>query len=825
MKKEGRKRKMEYYAKSKRRDLSIREKERLKEFLQNILLNEQLELNEKEKIYIEKAMDKLYEINDMQNNMKNDVQDDDEQKKKGEKQKTLKEHEEDIVRCAQQFFEDYGVYFTEKEQKLVIEACRLHDLGKTNQIFQAIVNPKLKEKMTPRERKEKQIPHGFLSALSINKKEFAKLSELFNREDFNAFITAIYYHHSRKDEWENTQIEDYCEKYYLDYAREYSNNEELKLYCSNRRSLLFRNNNIDKTYTVNNEKWNQYLLIKGLLNKFDYIVSAGYEKAEENCDLKNKKLQRNIKESLKKYELRPAQKYMMKNQDKNLIIVAPTGSGKTEAALLWLNGEKGFYTLPLKVSSNAIYNRIKEMYDYDEAAILHSDSMQIYLEEEVSVGDEAYIKYEKAKMLSSPVTVCTVDQLFKFVYKALGTEIFAATLKYSKLILDEVQAYSPRVIATIIYALKKVKEMGGHFAIITATFPPVLKDFMEEYELIEGKDYLFQDFSKESDSLRHKVEIREGEMDILEIVEQGEEKKVLVICNTVFKAQSIYCELREQMEEVYLLHSRYIRRDRIQLENKIMEFSNDSKKTGIWITTQIVEASLDIDFDILYTEMCTSDSLLQRMGRCNRKGRYLPDTANIIVYDNKNGVGKNAVYEPALYERSLEKLYLYENKLFSEQMKTQYINEVYCTDEIKELKDSCYYTEIKKYLEHFDSIHPLEYSKEETDNEFRNIKSITVIPDSIYNKNQYLFEEGMEILKTPHIDKNVKNIFSVKLSSLTLSLNCYGKMPRGVDICVIDKRRKEGNIHRTSLLYEFDEKTGKGRGLLLGQIEQEQFFI
>lgn len=88
-------------------------------------------------------------------------------------------------------------------------------------------------------------------------------------------------------------------------------------------------------------------------------------------------------------------------------------------------------------------------------------------------------------MLSQPLTVCTVDQLFRFVYRALGTEIFAATLKYSKLVLDEIQAYEPRVIATIIYGLKMIQEMGGKFAIITATFPPVLKYFMEQYGLVE----------------------------------------------------------------------------------------------------------------------------------------------------------------------------------------------------------------------------------------------------------------------------------------------------------------------------------------------------
>lgn len=88
-----------------------------------------------------------------------------------------------------------------------------------------------------------------------------------------------------------------------------------------------------------------------------------------------------------------------------------------------------------------------------------------------------------------------------------------------------------------------------------------------------------------------------------------------------------------------LLHSRYIRRDRAYLEDQIMKFSG-SEETGIWITTQIVEASLDIDFDVLFTEMCTADSLLQRMGRCNRKGRYFPEEANVIIYDNRNGVGK-----------------------------------------------------------------------------------------------------------------------------------------------------------------------------------------
>lgn len=557
-----------------------------------------------------------------------------------EKQKTLKEHHKDIVTCAEMFFLEYGEYFTEKEKKLVVEACRIHDLGKVNLVFQAMICPKLAEKFHIDVRKTSQIPHGFLSAVTISLDEFDDLSELFSDKDFGPFITAVYYHHDREDHYNSPAIRKYAEKYYMKQIEEYLNRKIRKLNCSNLDDLLFRNNVYTGKYIPDSNAWKEYLLIKGLLNKFDYTVSAGYENAESAIDLHEKKLVKNIEKFLNGKELRPAQKFMKMNRDKNLIVIAPTGSGKTEASLLWMNGEKSFYTLPLKVSSNAIYLRIKENYEYKDVALLHSDAMAVYLRE-YNGNEDIGEKYERSKMLSQPLTVCTVDQLFRFVYRALGTEIFAATLKYSKLVLDEIQAYEPRVIATIIYGLKMIQEMGGKFAIITATFPPVLKYFMEQYGLVEGKQYIFKDFTGKEYQVekypRHKVEIRHSEMNLDEIRLRGKNRKVLVICNTVSKAQKLYKKL--EGENVWLLHSKYIRRDRAFLERKIMGFS-ESGESGIWITTQIVEASLDIDFDILYTEMCTADSLLQRMGRCNRKGRYCPNEANIVVFDNRNGVSE-----------------------------------------------------------------------------------------------------------------------------------------------------------------------------------------
>lgn len=743
-----------------------------------------------------------------------------------EKQKTLKEHHKDIVTCAEMFFLEYGEYFTEKEKKLVVEACRIHDLGKVNLVFQAMICPKLAEKFHIDVRKTSQIPHGFLSAVTISLDEFDDLSELFSDKDFGPFITAVYYHHDREDHYNSPAIRKYAEKYYMKQIEEYLNRKIRKLNCSNLDDLLFRNNVYTGKYIPDSNAWKEYLLIKGLLNKFDYTVSAGYENAESAIDLHEKKLVKNIEKFLNGKELRPAQKFMKINRDKNLIVIAPTGSGKTEASLLWMNGEKSFYTLPLKVSSNAIYLRIKENYEYKDVALLHSDAMAVYLRE-YNGNEDIGEKYERSKMLSQPLTVCTVDQLFRFVYRALGTEIFAATLKYSKLVLDEIQAYEPRVIATIIYGLKMIQEMGGKFAIITATFPPVLKYFMEQYGLVEGKQYIFKDFTGKEYQVekypRHKVEIRHSEMNLDEIRLRGKNRKVLVICNTVSKAQKLYKKL--EGENVWLLHSKYIRRDRAFLERKIMGFS-ESGESGIWITTQIVEASLDIDFDILYTEMCTADSLLQRMGRCNRKGRYCPNEANIVVFDNRNGVSegkRRSVYEDKLYDRSLELLSKYEHILFSEDKKTAYMNEVYSVDGVKE---TIYFENIQKDLKLFSEIHPTEYSADEA--EVRDIRSVTIVPENVYVENQNLFEYGVEFLKKPNMSREARSLIKSKLENLTLSLNLYQKFPAEVDRTTIglSENRKITDIHRAQYNYEFDIESGKGRGILFDeQLELDGIFV
>lgn len=720
--------------------------------------------------------------------------------------KTLKEHLEETVRCAERFFQQYGSYFSEKEKKLMLYACSLHDIGKANYVFQTLVNPALEKK------NRDQIPHGFLSALILSREDFLKENPQCTEADFCVLLTAIYYHHTRSDIYDGEELKAYCEQFYLSYVREYLQNEEVNIYPANRNFLLFSDQKQKAYIRPKEDVWCEYMLVKGMLNKFDWTVSAGEEDAEMVPDLVEKKLCRNI-EAKWAEKFRPAQKFMIENRNHNVVMIAPTGSGKTEAALLWIHGEKGFYTLPLKVSSNAIYKRIRENYCYEDAALLHSDSLSSYLEETEDL-ESGYQKYEKAKRFAYPLTVCTVDQMFRFVYKALGTEIFAATLKYSKIVIDEIQSYSPRVVAALIFGLSEIRRMGGKFAIITATFPPVLQYFMKKSGLIMDKDYVWRDFSEEAETVRHRLKIVDGEFYIEEIAERSRDRKVLIICNTVSKAQHIYEQLKENGLEPGLLHSRFIREHREILERKIMDFSTDEMKTGVWITTQIVEASLDIDFDLLYTEMCTADSLLQRMGRCNRAGKKDTSLPNIIVHHNASGRG--TVYDKDIYDRSIKLLKEMDGKLLSEVDKIAYIDAVYDVERIKKTK---YFKQIEKNLQKFHELKPAEYEAKEAQEEFRAIQSITVMPDAVYRANLEEIESIQEFFRMPYTDKSIRKLKKARLAEMTLSLNPRYGLPDSID------KDKIGmfDIHRTRLEYDFDGNTGLG--LRLDKMEDEDIFL
>ena len=420
------------------------------------------------------------------------------------------QHSKDVVSVWEILYEMYKEHFSEEERYLIFLACKYHDYGKFSTIF-AVKMYKLKHLEIDSEIKpflevykklgygDKLYPHGYLSCAFIPKYIYREIG----KRNSKALINAIVYHHARNirpDMQELIRIieEDLLKCPVLKKTIETTAINEWYL------SHIWYDTAGYNISSCEDDLWVRYAIIKGMLNRADYYASSDKSyPLEIDGEYKGRYLGRLIIDELKaeKKSLRDVQKYMYDNRDENIVVVASTESGKTEAAFMWADKSKTFYTLPLQVSINAIYDRVVNKYRYpnEKTTLLHSNAVAHLLENETESVEAAVEKYSVSKNLSYPVTICTVDQLFTYVYKYIGSEILLATLKYSKLIIDEIQAYSPEIIGELIYGLKLLQYAGGKFAIMTATLPPVVRDLMDE----NGIKYKYSSFVL--NKVKHKI--------------------------------------------------------------------------------------------------------------------------------------------------------------------------------------------------------------------------------------------------------------------------------------------------------------------------------
>jgi len=189
---------------------------------------------------------------------------------------------------------------------------------------------------------------------------------------------------------------------------------------------------------------------------------------------------------------------------------------------------------------------------------------------------------------------------------------------------------------------------------MSATFPDMLKkelSFLNAQELIP-KSLLLSEYSKRR---RTKIVpstsfVNQNLDSILQYYKEG--KKILVVMNTVSRAQKTFLLLQGLMQQnkyplqdLLLIHSRFTFRDRRNLERRIFGYPR------IVVATQVTEVSLDIDYDILFTEACYWDSLIQRAGRINRYGKLGNDGEGLVNVFLPEG---DPPYDPAMLKNSVE---------------------------------------------------------------------------------------------------------------------------------------------------------------------------
>lgn len=337
--------------------------------------------------------------------------------------------------------------------------------------------------------------------------------------------------------------------------------------------------------------------------------------------------------------------------------------------------------------------------------------------------------------------------------------------------------YSPELLAYLIYGIEKIVELGGKVAILTATLPPFIKDLLEK-----NIEFKYNPNGFTNDLKRHNLKVIEEEINPGDIYEKYIENKnadkgnkILVVCNTIKQAQNIYDDLAKMLYEedrknLNILHSRFIRKDRLEKEESILEFGrtynenkNIDKKNGIWISTSIVEASLDIDFDYLFTELQDLNSLFQRLGRCNRKGKKDSSKHNCFIYTEiKSSTlrdGKHGFIDKGMYGLSKSAiLSISEKGQISEKEKINLINDYLTTDN---LKNSDYMKDYDSEYEYIKRLTPYTIDKKEI--ELRKINTIDIIPSPVYEENiediknfEIKLKEISKLLKEKGIDSKIR---------------------------------------------------------------------
>jgi CRISPR-associated endonuclease/helicase Cas3 len=384
----------------------------------------------------------------------------------------------------------------------------------------------------------------------------------------------------------------------------------------------------DKNGFVNdrsNKARDVFMLFKSVLHYCDWIASSGDFEYKYASELNNSIFTQKMIAARKGFEAWSAfQLNSAAAADRDIFVQISTGFGKTEAAVLWAINknyyQKIIFLLPTKLTTNKMWRRMSQFFGGHNVVGLSHSTAQYYLKDDDEIAADDVWKHSLYnRTFFKPVTVATVDQLI-YSFFNWGHWVMTGAASYNaKIIIDEIHVYDAYTFGLILQAIECIRPFNTKFAIMSASLPGVLKN-----ELVKVlPDYVLIEEPAHDENQRHNIEVRDSLIeDNIEDIRKHYHKgrKVLVVCNTIAKAREVFIKLVDiPAESKMLYHSQFILTDKIEKEELLEDI--DKRKAGyIAVCTQIVEVSLDIDFDVLFTENAPIDAILKRLGRVNRKG-------------------------------------------------------------------------------------------------------------------------------------------------------------------------------------------------------------
>ena len=354
----------------------------------------------------------------------------------------------------------------------------------------------------------------------------------------------------------------------------------------------------------------------------------------------------------------------------HVVAIAPTGRGKTEAALLWAlrQAERGqarklLVLLPTMVTANSLQDRLAAFFTdrhKQPVGLAHSTADLIAADRAADKGlSPTETRAVRDGLLGErhffrPVTAGTVDQLLSTLLHGGRWPMKTLAAADAAVVIDEVHAYDAHTAGLVTLLIETLRPLGTRFFIMSATLPDDLRETLEEALGDPGEVETIRDDSLD-DHARNDWSLHNGALtdwvaddgdpsdafaDLMaETNDRGEPPSVLIVVNTVRRCQELARALSGF--DPVCLHSKFIFDHRRAKERAIL-----SDPPRLLIATQVVEVSLDLDHDVLLTECAPIDALVQRAGRVNRprrevRGRvtvFRPEAGSDKVYGEPRGV-------------------------------------------------------------------------------------------------------------------------------------------------------------------------------------------